>query len=291
MKYRHSFHAGNFADVHKHVALLALIAAMQRKDKGFVYLDTHAGAARYDLGSPDTHHGAEAKHGAQLVLAATADLQTEELRHYREAVQAMRQQFANVQLYPGSPWLAAHRLRPQDRGVCWELLPSECRALERALGGHRRMRAECADGYRQLSAVLPPRERRCLLLIDPPYENPSADLDASIDAVTHCLQRLANTVIALWYPIKDERTLSAWLARVQHSLSVPTLNLQFWIYPRDSRVSLNGSGLLIINPPYQFDERAHLWQAELTRLLDKSHQGGHDSHWLIAQAGLDHAHA
>lgn len=291
MKYRHSFHAGNFADVHKHVALLALICSMQRKDKGFVYLDTHAGAARYDLASADTHHGAEARHGVNVLLAAASELQTEELANYRDAVNAMRQEFGNPQLYPGSPWFAAHSLRAQDRGVCWELLPSECRSLERALGGHRRMRVVCADGYKQLSAVLPPRERRCLLLIDPPYENPAADLDASIAAVSLSLQRLANTVIALWYPIKDERTLTPWLARVERALSVPTLSLEFWMYPRDSRVSLNGSGLLIVNPPYQFHERAQLWQQELVQILDKSHHGGHGSRWLVAQTGLDHAHA
>jgi 23S rRNA (adenine2030-N6)-methyltransferase len=203
----------------------------------------------------------------------------------------MRQDFANSQLYPGSPWFAAQALRAQDRGVCWELLPSECRSLERALGGLRRMRIECADGYKQLSAVLPPRERRCLLLIDPPYENQAAELDTAIEAVSRSLQRLANTVIALWYPIKDERTLTPWLGRVERALSVPTLTLEFWIYPRDSRVSLNGSGLLIVNPPYQFDERAAQWQAELQRLLDRPKQGGHASRWLIAEAGLDHARA
>jgi len=291
MKYRHSFHAGNFADVHKHVALLALLSAMQRKDKGFVYLDTHAGAGRYDLSSPETHHGAEAKHGVSALLNAATEFECEELRNYRDAVNAMRHEFAGPHLYPGSPWLAAHALRAQDRGVCWEILPSECRALERALGGLRRVRIECADGYRQLSAVLPPRERRCLLLIDPSYENQAAELDIAVEAMSQSLARLANTVIALWYPIKDERTLTPWLGRVERTLSVPTLSLEFWTYPRDSRVSLNGSGLLIANPPYQFEERAQLWQAELQRLLDKGKQGGHASRWLIAEAGLDHARA
>jgi 23S rRNA (adenine2030-N6)-methyltransferase len=290
MKYRHSFHAGNFADVHKHVALLALLDAMQRKDKGFLYLETHAGSGRYDLSSTDTHHGAEAKHGVSALLAAP-ELDAEELRTYRDAVGAMRRLFDNASLYPGSPWLAAHRLRAQDRGICWELLSSECRALERTLGGFRRVHIECADGYKQLSGALPPRERRCLLLIDPPYENPVADLNAAIAAVSASLQRLANAVIAVWYPIKDERTLTPWLARVERAVGVPTLSLEFWLYPRDSRVGLNGSGLLIFNPPYQFDERAAQWQTELVRILDKSHRGGHSTRWLIAEAGIDHASA
>jgi 23S rRNA (adenine2030-N6)-methyltransferase len=291
MKYRHSFHAGNFADVHKHVALLALLSAMQRKDKGYLYLETHAGAGRYDLSGADSHHGSEARHGVGPVLNAASTPHSEELRMYLDAVAAARGAFANPQLYPGSPWLAADRLRAQDRGVFCEIIPSECRSLQRTLGGFRRVHIECEDGYQQLPSLLPPRERRCLLLIDPPYETPAAELDAALAAVGVALQRLANTVIALWYPIKDERTLTPWLTRVERAVSVPTLNLELWIFPRDSRVGLNGSGLLIFNPPYQFEQRAPQWQSELQRLLDKSGQGGHTTRWLIAEAGIDHASA
>lgn len=290
MKYRHSFHAGNFADVHKHVALLALLGAMQRKDKGFLYLETHAGAGGYDLASVETHRGAEAKHGVSAVLTAP-DPEATELKHYRDAIAAMRRGFDHPQIYPGSPWLAAQSLRPQDRGLCYELVPSECRALERTLGGFRRMRVECGDGYQHLAGALPPRERRCLLLIDPPYEYPAADQQDALDAVVLALQRLANTVIALWYPIKDERSLAPWLARVEQAVNVPTLVQELWLYPRDSRAGLNGSGLLIFNPPYQFEQRSQLWQPELLRALDKSQHGGQATRWLIAEAGVDHASA
>jgi 23S rRNA (adenine2030-N6)-methyltransferase len=291
MKYRHSFHAGNFADVHKHVALLALLRAMQRKDKGFLYLDTHAGAGRYDLAAPESHRGAEARHGITALMSATADPAAEEIKDYRDTIAALRTEFGDAHVYPGSPWLAAHTLRAQDRGICWEILPAECRALERALGGYRRMRAECADGYQQLSAVLPSRERRCLLLIDPPYENPSAELDQALQIIVTSLQRLANAVVLMWYPIKDERTLAPWLARVERALSAPTLSLELWIYPRDSRVGLNGSGLLLVNPPYQFEQRAALWQQELHGLLDKAQHGGSSLQWLLRDSDLDHASA
>src|ERR1700688_4127883 len=194
MKYRHSFHAGNFADVHKHVALLALLRAMQRKDKGFLYLDTHAGAGRYDLSGPDAHRGAEARHGITALMNAAATPQTPEINDYRGAVAALRADIGDAHAYPGSPWIAAHTLRAQDRGICWEILPAECRALERALGGFRRMRVECIDGNEQLRAVLPSRERRCLLLIDPPYENPTAELDLATQTIVTSLQRLADNV-------------------------------------------------------------------------------------------------
>jgi 23S rRNA (adenine2030-N6)-methyltransferase len=291
MKYRHSFHAGNFADVHKHVALLALLRAMQRKDKGFLYLDTHAGAGRYDLATPETHHGAEARHGISALMTATTGAEVEEISQYREAVAALRSEIGDAHAYPGSPWLAAHRLRAQDRGICWEILPAECRALERALGGFRRMRVECADGYGQLRAVLPPRERRCLLLIDPPYENPAAELEQAIQAIVAVLQRLANCVILLWYPIKDERTLAPWLSRVERALAAPSLSLELWIYPRDSRIALNGSGLLLVNPTYQFEQRAALWQQELHALLDKAAHGGSTTQWLVRDTDVDHASA
>jgi 23S rRNA (adenine2030-N6)-methyltransferase len=274
MKYRHSFHAGNFADVHKHVALCALLRAMQRKHKGFFYLDTHAGAGRYDLDSPDTHRGAEARHGVTALMAAAAQLQAEELQSYCAAIEALRRSTDSPHAYPGSPWLAAQLLRAQDRGLCCELLPAECRALERTLGGMRRMRVECLDGYQQLRAVLPPQERRCLVLIDPPYENPGAELDRSLQMIQLILERLSNAVVALWYPIKDERTLVPWLARVERALQAPSVSLELWLYPRDSRVGLNGSGLLLVNPPYQFQARAALWQDELQRVLDRTQRGG-----------------
>ncbi len=209
MKYRHAFHAGNFADVHKHVALGALLQAMQRKDKGLFYLETHAGAGCYDLAAASSHRGAEARHGITPLLAAASRLTAPELLQYCGLVVALRTRIGNPMAYPGSPWLAAQLLRRQDRGLCCEWQPAECRALERALGGMRRMRIECVDGYSQLRAVLPPIERRALVLIDPPYEEPGAELDQALAAIGIVLERLANAVIALWYPIKDERDAGA----------------------------------------------------------------------------------
>jgi 23S rRNA (adenine2030-N6)-methyltransferase len=288
MKYRHSFHAGNFADVHKHVALCALLRSLQRKDKGFFYLDTHAGAGRYDLAGPDSHHGAEARHGVTALMAAAAQLQAEELRSYCEQIAALRTSLESPQAYPGSPWFAAQLLRAQDRGLACEILPAECRALERALGGLRRMRVACNDGYEQLRAVLPPHERRCLVLIDPPYEQPAAELDDSLAAIQLILERLPNAVVALWYPIKDERTLVPWLARVEQQLRAPSSSLELWLYPRDSRVGLNGSGLLLVNPPYQFQARADLWQQELRSVLDRAERGGSCTRTLTSQDDVQH---
>jgi 23S rRNA (adenine2030-N6)-methyltransferase len=277
MKYRHNFHAGNFADVHKHITLLALIEALERKDKGFLYLDTHAGRGLYTLGSEGAGH--ESRQG---IGALVPDLRLPpEIAHYLAAVSALRAQAAEPQLYPGSALLAAQALRPQDRGVCFELQSPEYRALERALAPYARMRAECGDGYKGLTSVLPPPERRALVLIDPPYEDPSADAQSALLASQEILRRLNNSVIALWYPIKDERALAPWLERVRQGIAAPCLLSELWLHPRDSRVALNGSGLLVINPPYQFDQRLAQWLPQLLQALHGSSEGGSGSRWLV----------
>jgi len=277
MKYRHSFHAGNFADVHKHVTLLALIEALGRKDKGFLYIDTHAGRGLYPLGGDGANHESRQGIGA---LKAGAEL-APEIAHYLAAVSLIRKEAGDTQIYPGSAVLAARALRPQDRGVCFELQSPEYRALERALAPYARMRAECADGLKGLTSVMPPAERRALVLIDPPYEDPSADAQSTLVAIQEILRRLTNSVIALWYPIKDERALAPWLERLRQALATPCLISELWLHPRDSRVALNGSGLVLINPPYQFDSRIAQWLPQLARALQVGTEGGSASRWLI----------
>jgi 23S rRNA (adenine2030-N6)-methyltransferase len=278
VKYRHSFHAGNFADVHKHVTLLALIAALQRKDKGFLYLETHAGRGLYDLDSADTHQGAEARLG--IGALASARCASPQISAFLAAVARARASCGRAAAYPGSPVLAAQALRVQDRGVCCEIQAAECRALERALYLYPRMRCECVDGYQGLSAHLPPPERRALVLIDPPYEEQGGDLARALDALGTVLGRLANAVIALWYPIKDERGLNPPLVRMAGELAVPALVAELWIHPRDARVGLNGSGILIINPPYQLDVEMQQWLPELGSALGTDRQGGTLVRWI-----------
>jgi 23S rRNA (adenine2030-N6)-methyltransferase len=293
LKYRHRYHAGNFADVHKHVAVLALLTALQRKERGLLYLETHAGAGAYDLNDPATHRGAEARHGVLAVLAA-ATPGAAELNAYREA--QLGWQHASAQSYAGSPVLAMRALRQQDRAVLCELLPPECRALERTLAGAPRVRIQCTDGYQALAAHLPPAERRALVLIDPPYEQPPLEIEQAVAAVELILARLANAVVALWYPIKDEPWLAAWQSRAKARISAPTTALELWLYPRDSRVALNGSGLLVINPPYQFDAAARVWQAQLRALLEAARpetaaHGGEAVRVLVSEQEAGHAGA
>jgi 23S rRNA (adenine2030-N6)-methyltransferase len=261
VKYRHSYHAGNFADVHKHVTVLALLAALQRKDKGFLYLETHSGRGAYDLSG-----ASEAEAG--IARFNVTPNSAEELQRYASSVEEYRAQRRNPRAYPGSPLLAVHALRPQDRAVFVELLPPEARALEQALGAAARVRIEHGDGFERLRAWLPPPERRGLTLIDPPYEETSRDFERVGGAITEALRRFQTGVIAAWYPIKDEREISAWQAGlVRGGLGRETLVAELWLYPRDSRVALNGSGMLIVNPPYLLAERMRVWLPELQAQL------------------------
>jgi 23S rRNA (adenine2030-N6)-methyltransferase len=271
MKYRHAHHAGNFADVHKHVTLLGLLAALKRKDKGFLYLETHAGRGVYDL----SESAAEAEAGIRRL--AGAECAAEQLRHYLARVAQLRRQRGSERLYPGSPWLAAGELRTQDRAVLIECLPAQARALERSLAefsGQRRIRIDTGDGFERLRAALPPPERRGLVFIDPPYEESRRDLERAQEACADALRRFPTAVVAIWYPIKDEPAGGGWQARLARDVGRQMLLGELWLYPRDSRAALNGSGMLIVNPPYRMEENMESWLAQLHRHLDAGHGGG-----------------
>lgn len=273
MKYRHRYHAGNFADVHKHVTLLALLGALQRKEKGFLYLDSHAGPGRYDLSSP----GAEALAG--FVRLEAAAVCAAELGAYRAAVQGLRAALHSPYLYPGSPLLATAQLRPQDRAVLIEQQGGEAHALGETLAAWQqlvpgaRARSERGDGLALLKAHLPPPERRALLFIDPPYELRS-DFAAVPAALASALRRFPTGVVLVWYPIKEQAAAARFRGECAAAAARPALASELWLYARDSRVALNGSGLLVVNPPHLLLERMQVWLPELQRLLSTAPAAG-----------------
>ena len=281
MKYRHAHHAGNFADVHKHVTLLALLAALARKDKGFLYFETHAGRGVYDL----AESASEAAGGIERLQAARCA--APELQAYLERVVALRRTRGAARLYPGSPWLAATALRAQDRAVFVELLPEEARALRRALPAEDAgvsVRIETGEGFARWQAALPPPQRRALTLIDPPYEDTRADFDRVRTELAAALHRFPTGVVAVWYPVKDARDTQRWLAAIERGADRPMLVAELRLFPCDSRVALNGSGMLIVNPPYQLDVRMGEWLAELHRHLRAAAHAAGTVRWLTRPA-------
>jgi 23S rRNA (adenine2030-N6)-methyltransferase len=286
MKYRHSFHAGNFADVHKHVTLLALLTALQRKDKGFLYLETHAGRGAYDISTPTADAAAGIGRLAQSAPDGTHA--SAQIAAYLSLLARLRGQFGQRHLYPGSPLLAAAMLRPQDRAVLIELQGSEVNALNHTLADYANLhegvapqaQVERGDGYARLRAWLPPAERRALTFIDPPYEQTGEDFAQVTQALAEGLRRFPTGVMAAWYPIKDERSISTWQHTVVRTLNAPVLASELWLYRRDSRVALNGSGLLVVNPPHQVLGHMQAWLPQLTAAFSSGPAAGSQAFML-----------
>jgi 23S rRNA (adenine2030-N6)-methyltransferase len=262
MKYRHQYHAGNFADVHKHVLLLEVLDALTRKDKGLLFVDTHAGRGAYSLHPGDAQHPAEWQSGVARLLAAAP--QHAALARYRERV-APGAHGGSLD-YPGSPLLALRVLRAVDRAVLFETQRDEAGSLRKALDSAARVRVESADGFAGLRGLLPPPERRGCVLIDPPYEE-RADFARVHDGVVDALQRFPTGVLVTWLPIKLRSDFDLWYASLGRAVARATLASLLWMHPPDSRAALNGSALVVVNPPYLLEQRLREWLPELRDIL------------------------
>ena len=245
MNYKHIYHAGNFADVAKHVGLIYCIGALQRKDAAFFVLDSHAGRGYYDLQAPEAHKSGEAERGIQRLIETGMGEST--LDGYFAAIRARRGK--RLARYPGSPALIAGGLRPQDRALFVELMPAEARAAEREIESLGRVRTEIGDGYAALKAFLPPDERRGMVLIDPPYESLD-ELKRMLQAFADAYRRWPTGIFLMWYPIRSATQRGMVHARFE-ALAIPKmLFADLAIHPDDAGVGLAGSGLMIVNPPY-----------------------------------------
>ena len=249
MNYKHIYHAGNFADVAKHAALLYCLRALKRKDAAFFALDSHAGRGFYDLQAPEVQKSGEAQRGIQRLIETS--LGTTVLGDYFAAIRARRGK--RLPRYPGSPSLIASELRPQDRALFLELMPAEARAAEREVESVGRVRTEIGDGYAALKAFLPPEERRGLVLIDPPYESLD-ELKTMLQAFADAYRRWPSGIFLMWYPIRSAAQRSMVHGRFE-SLRIPKmLFADLAIHPDDAGIGLAGSGMMIVNPPYGADE-------------------------------------
>jgi 23S rRNA (adenine2030-N6)-methyltransferase len=281
MNYRHAFHAGNHADVLKHVVLLALCDALVAKPAPLFALDTHAGRGLYHLAGASAQRTNEADDGIARLIAETP--RDPLLRRYLEAVSACRKQHG-ADAYPGSPWLLARALREIDRIACCELQPEEAKVLAVTLAADRRVRVHEGDGYAAMRSLLPPRDGetrigRGLVLIDPPYETQLAEFDTSLAAIREGLRRFPQGVFALWYPIKLRRTLGPFQRRAADLPAKSALVAELLVRPDDSPLRMNGSGLLVVNAPWQFDGVLKPALAAMATALG-DHGGSSRLHWL-----------
>jgi 23S rRNA (adenine2030-N6)-methyltransferase len=246
MNYLHAFHAGNFADVHKHVVLLALLAALKRKPTPMCYVETHAGAGRYDLTGPAAVRSGESNNGVRLVLTRGADEPV--LADYRAAVAALNPD-GGVHLYSGSPLMAANVLGPTDRLLLCEREENVANALKGVFARDERVIVHQRDGYEALKGLLPPPIRRGLVLIDPPWEDPQ-EAKKLLKHLAAGLARWDTATWAIWYPIKLRAEVQAF-HRGLKALEVKRgmLAAELCIHPDDSALRLNGCGVAVLNPP------------------------------------------
>lgn len=251
MNYRHIYHAGNFADVWKHATLVALFEAMQKKAKPFCYLDTHAGIGRYDLTSEQAQKTAEAQAGIGKLWHAT-DLPPL-LERYRDLIVLDNgDNPESLRYYPGSPWLAARLRREEDSLVLNELHPVDVETLRELMRRERKVSIRHEDAYQSLTACLPPAEKRGLVLIDPPFEKPD-EFARLVSGVVSAHKRWPTGVYALWYPIKNRVELAQFYRRLEMSGVRRILRAELHMAAAEEG-KFTGSGLMLINPPWQIEE-------------------------------------
>lgn len=290
MNYRHHYHAGNFADVMKHVLLLRLLRAMQRKEKGFLYLDTHAGRGRYDLSSAaqgdSQARRPEWPEGIGRVWRSGN--QPEAVAEYLGLVRSCADSGTPVgagdepRFYPGSPWLAQAVARAQDRLFLCETHPEEFEILRHELSIARRATLQQLDGYTALRAALPPLEKRALVLIDPPYEAQN-EFAVLVDGIEQSLKRLPAATIAVWYPLTQRARVDAFFDELQHLRLPPCWTAELCVAGEATALGMRGCGLLVINPPWQMDRELGPvldWMKELLRQEPGASAG---LHWLVPE--------
>ncbi|AAF82856.1 hypothetical protein XFUD_00175 [Xylella fastidiosa] len=264
MNYSHAFHAGNHADVLKHIVLLALLDGLARKETPFFVLDSHAGRGRYLLSAGEGRNTREAESGVMRLIAHPQCLEV--IKRYVDVVQAdnVSQTRAastplHISSYPGSSLLAAQVCRAQDRMVFCELHPKEAAALNALFVHDPRVRVHAGDGYAAVRAFLPPkvgtqRIGRGLVFIDPPYEAQDAEYPLILGALRETLTRWPQAVCAVWYPIKQRRRLQPFFRKAGGLPVRSVLIAELLVRPDDSPLRLNGSGMLLLNAPWQFDQ-------------------------------------
>jgi 23S rRNA (adenine2030-N6)-methyltransferase len=288
LNYRHHYHAGNYADVFKHVLLLLLIRAMQRKEKGFLYLDTHAGRGGYDLSLPSVLPAGrerEPEHPAGIGRLWDASALPPAAGDYLALVRRFNERKGGgadaLQFYPGSPWLARLLLRPQDRMILCELRPDDAEALDFDFAREKGVKVLALDGYTGLKAQLPPPEKRALVLIDPPFESKEEFADIG-RGVVEALRRLPSAVIAIWYPI-TERARTEEFQRSLQALAVPALCAELSIAGDGAQLRMKGCGLLVLNPPWQIEGEIKAVLPVLTQKLRVDDGARATCEWLVPE--------
>ena len=279
MNYRHAFHAGNFADVIKHIILTRIICYLQRKDKAFRILDTHAGIGLYDLSSDEAKRSPEWQDGIARVMDANLSKEVQELiAPYLDVVKKLNPT-GELKAYPGSPLLSRHLMREQDRLTATELHPQDFPKLQRHFKGDIQVKAIELDGWQALVAHMPPKEKRGLVLVDPPFEKPD-EYTRLGSGLFRAHKRFSTGVYALWYPVKNPKEIDVFATQLYNTGIKKVLRTEFYIDKPANTPKLYGTGMIVVNPPFTLVEELKLIFAELKPILAPEGKGSYLIDWI-----------
>jgi len=290
MNYRHAFHAGNFADVLKHTVLLGLLDALKAKSTPFCYIDTHAGAGCYDLRDEAANKTGEHLAGVQRLQAVKNPPAL--LQRYLDELLALNRDQVNhdemqaaetISIYPGSPLLASRCMREGDRAQLCELQTDEAHKLRQLMRNDARVAVHQRDGYEALKAFVPPKERRGLVLIDPPFEAQDDEFRIIESALTNAHARWSTGIYAVWYPIKLRQQIMPFHRWFKTRGIRKVLVTELLLQADTSPVRLNGCGMLLINPPWQFDQQLEQLLPVLQRELAVAAGSSWSVEWLVGE--------
>jgi len=282
VNYRHAFHAGNFADVLKHAVLCRILHSLRAKPAAFRVIDTHAGAGLYDLGGPEASRSGEWRDGiARLLTARLAPEVAALLAPYLDVIAALNER-GRLKTYPGSPALARAWLRPQDKFIACEIEPQTAAALRQNLRGDSRIKVLEFDGWTALDAYVPPKERRGLVLVDPPFEQ-AADFTRLAHGLAAAHRKWATGIYALWYPIKGASERDALAKSLRRQGIAKMLRVELTIAPLSDAERLNGCGMILVNPPWTLESELAVLLPALADILRRAGKGGFRLDWLTGE--------
>jgi 23S rRNA (adenine2030-N6)-methyltransferase len=282
MNYRHAYHAGNFADVVKHAVLARIVEYLKLKEKAFRVIDTHAGIGLYDLSAEEAQKTGEWQDGIGRLVDATLKPEIANLLNpLLGAVHAMNPD-GGLRFYPGSPLIVRHLLRKQDRLSAIELHPADAALLRERFAGDFQARVIELDGWLALGAHLPPKEKRGLVLIDPPFEQ-EGEFDRLVDGLVRAHRRWPGGIFALWYPLKDRAAVNRFRADLVETGIPKVLDIRFEVRPPSPEPRLDGTGMIVVNPPYQLEAELRTLLPALKTLLAESPHAKWAVEWLAGE--------
>ncbi|MDQ0998714.1 23S rRNA (adenine2030-N6)-methyltransferase [Phyllobacterium ifriqiyense] len=279
MNYRHAYHAGNFADVVKHIILTRIVLYLQRKEQAFRVMDTHAGIGRYDLKGTEAGKTGEWVNGVGRLMGAKLDPQVAELlAPYLDIIRAENVD-GQMRHYPGSPLIVRHLLRKQDRLSALELHPQDAKLLAEVFEGDFQTRVTELDGWLALGAHLPPKEKRGLVLIDPPFEV-GGEFDRLVEGLARAHKRFSGGTFALWYPVKDIQQLRRFTDMLADTGIPKILRTELMIRAPSAEPRLDGTGMIIVNPPFTLEAELRTILPALSKILSDEPNAGFRVDWI-----------